>query len=623
MKKLTLVAVLLLAGSVLSAAPAAANPSAPTNVVVVSTSPAGTGLNAATVRVTWRASTNAVSYAVSASATGQTTRLGSTSVCQASNCNSTVVDLAGGVPYSFVVTAIDSSGREAAAAAVSFTPTSIPAAPIATSATVSNGQVVLSWTAPTNNGGQPLTGYKISASNVDTITIDPDAVSYTVTGLTIGSAYTFSILATNSVGNSAIDTFAQVTVSSAPSAPAAPSATVSGSSITASWNTPANNGSTITGYSVYLVSSSGSDVGQPIAPSPATSTSATFTNVAAGTYTVQVLAIAGSLQSPRSANSPQVTVQGGSLDNTPVFSPSLLPNLDIGDTQAVSITAPSGGQVTVSVTAESNGVCTYSSGVITAVASGTCTISASVPANATYAAGEGSKSFTVKLSQSITFSTIDNQASPGSLNLSAVASSGLSVRYSASGACTIAGSTVTFTSSGNCTITASQPGNGRYSAAQTVTRTFAVNSSSGGGGGGGFGSGPGGPTGPGAGSSASGGNSAVGAPSIPRESRSRSDYLTLTDSGRATRSVRLSSDNASTSIRLGQSVRASLSGLSRGTRVSTTISTPDNKVFTLRARTVGSSRAFSSSIIKPKTKGNYTVTVSYGKIKRTLIVRVN
>jgi hypothetical protein len=60
------------------------------------------------------------------------------------------------------------------------------------------------------------------------------------------------------------------------------------------------------------------------------------------------------------------------------------------------------------------------------------------------------------------------------LNLSATASSGLSVSFAASGQCTIGDGNVHLTGAGTCTIIASQPGDARYNAATDATVTFAI-----------------------------------------------------------------------------------------------------------------------------------------------------
>ena len=635
-KHFVLAGIFSLAVSTIATPPAVASLSAPSAVVVADSSPNGTLPTAATATVSWRAvSGSNISYSVWATATNQTSREGTVANCQNGNCSSTVSSLTGGVSYSFVVTAIDTStGNQAAASGVNFTPRSVPGAPTAGSAEVSNGQVVLTWTAPANNGGTAVTSYRISDGSNVNLSINGDLLTYTVTGLTNGSTYDFTIAAVNAVGTSATSTYASVTVTSAPSAPAAPTVSVSGSSIEVSWTAPAANGSTISGYNVYLVNSSGNDVGQPSNPTPATGTSLTISNVAAGSYTVQVMALAGNLQSARSVSSASVTVTGGNQDNTPSFNPNPIANLDIGASITVTVTAPSGGQVNLSISANPAGACTLVGTQINAIASGTCTLSATAPATGSFAEGSGNRTFNVKTAQTITFSPSESQVFPGTFSLSATASSGLSVRYVASGNCSISGTTLTFTAVGTCSVTASQPGNGVFSAAQSITRTIQVvaasQSGSGGGGfggggggfGGGGGAGGGGSSSGGGGSSASGGGGG-GSQSTARPVKTRSDYVAVTETGRATKSIRLSSSRASTSIKLGQTVRASLTGLARGTNVSTTVRTPDNKTFNLTTKTVGSSRSFSSSILKPRLKGTYTITVTAGKTKRVLSVRVN
>src|SRR5207302_2931870 len=59
-------------------------------------------------------------------------------------------------------------------------------------------------------------------------------------------------------------------------------------------------------------------------------------------------------------------------------------------------------------------------------------------------------------------------------NVSATASSGLSVSFTATGNCTIAGNTVHLTGAGSCTITASQGGNANFNAATDVQQSFNI-----------------------------------------------------------------------------------------------------------------------------------------------------
>ena len=82
---------------------------------------------------------------------------------------------------------------------------------------------------------------------------------------------------------------------------------------------------------------------------------------------------------------------------------------------------------------------------------------------------------TAKLNQTITFGALaDKRYGNADFNVSATASSGLTVSFTASGNCTVSGSTVHLTGPGSCTVTASQPGNSTYNAALIVSQTFSI-----------------------------------------------------------------------------------------------------------------------------------------------------
>ena len=80
--------------------------------------------------------------------------------------------------------------------------TTVPDAPTAISASAGNAQASVSFTAPSNNGGATITGYTVTSSPGG-FTQSGAVSPITVTGLTNGTAYTFTVVATNSVGNSA------------------------------------------------------------------------------------------------------------------------------------------------------------------------------------------------------------------------------------------------------------------------------------------------------------------------------------------------------------------------------------------------------------------------------------
>lgn len=452
--------------------PAFADPAPPTNLNVLSTSPNDTATGAASATVSWTGSNDAISYSTSATDPGGNVIRGSVSNCQATACSANFSGLTGGLEYDVVVTAVANNGDESQSVAFVFEARSVPFAPEVDEPSLSNGQILLTWTAP-DNGGSTLTKYVIRAAGVS-VDVLPNQTTYSSSNFTTGQNYTFSIVAVNSLGESESETFTSITYAAAPSTPAAPAATVSGSTLGVTWLAPAANGATITSYTVFLVDSAGNDVDNGVTPNPTNSTSLTLNNVASGTYTLQVRATNAQGSSPRSLSSIPVTVSSGSQSNTPIFSPLSLVAMDIGTDSALSVSAPSGGLVTVAVSATPENACTFSAGRVFAVAAGTCTLQASVPATSSFGAGSASRIITIKNAQTISFAPITEQTLPASVSLAATSTSGLAVRFSAAGSCSVAGVALSLSGAGTCTVTATQPGNNSFSAAQQIVRSFQI-----------------------------------------------------------------------------------------------------------------------------------------------------
>ncbi|MFZ7336941.1 autotransporter domain-containing protein [Comamonas jiangduensis] len=78
----------------------------------------------------------------------------------------------------------------------------IPGAPTIGTATVGDGQASVSFTPPASNGGSSITGYTVT-SNPGGFTEPGTASPIIVTGLANGTAYTFTVTATNSAGTGA------------------------------------------------------------------------------------------------------------------------------------------------------------------------------------------------------------------------------------------------------------------------------------------------------------------------------------------------------------------------------------------------------------------------------------
>jgi uncharacterized protein (TIGR02145 family) len=114
-----------------------------------------------------------------------------------------VTGLTNGTAYTFTVTATNTTGTSTASAASnSVTPSTVPGAPTAISATAGCFKAVVTFSIPGSNGGSAITGYTITSSPGGFTATGP-ASPITVTHLLNGIAYTFTAVATNANGNSA------------------------------------------------------------------------------------------------------------------------------------------------------------------------------------------------------------------------------------------------------------------------------------------------------------------------------------------------------------------------------------------------------------------------------------
>jgi hypothetical protein len=121
----------------------------------------------------------------------------------------TVTGLHNGDSYTATVHATNSAGNSVeSTASAAFTPhTTVPDAPTTVTLTAGVEQLSVAFSAPSNNGGASITGY--TATLTDTIVPSNGGQTATgatsplvITGLTPGDAFTATVHATNSLGNS-------------------------------------------------------------------------------------------------------------------------------------------------------------------------------------------------------------------------------------------------------------------------------------------------------------------------------------------------------------------------------------------------------------------------------------
>jgi hypothetical protein len=218
----------------------------------------------------------------------------------ATGTSAVVKSLVNGTEYTCKVAAKNAKGTSVASSTQTVTPATVSSAPLTATGVSGNGQVTVSWTASAVTGGTALTGFTITvkAAGVVVTTVSAAAAdrSAVITELNNGTAYTFSVVATNSVGNSAAKTSVAVTPATTPGAPTIGTAlqTSATTSLTAKWTAPSSNGgSAITGYEVKVFKD-GSWVKTVTATATATSLVVTgLTTKTAYTFTVAAKNIKG------------------------------------------------------------------------------------------------------------------------------------------------------------------------------------------------------------------------------------------------------------------------------------------------------------------------------------------
>nr|MDO8112337.1 PQQ-binding-like beta-propeller repeat protein [Candidatus Sigynarchaeota archaeon] len=171
--------------------------------------------------------------------------------------------LTNGITYYFKVAAVNAAGTGNNSTETNATP-GFPDPPRNFQASGGNTQAVLTWQNPLNNGGYPITNYRIyqgiALGNETLIATIGNVTTYTSTGLTNGIIYYFKVAAVNSVGTGANSTELGATPKTVPTAPQSLIAIADAGQVWLSWVVPASNGgSWIQNYRVYRGTTSGGE----------------------------------------------------------------------------------------------------------------------------------------------------------------------------------------------------------------------------------------------------------------------------------------------------------------------------------------------------------------------------
>jgi mono/diheme cytochrome c family protein len=365
----------------------------------------------------------------------------------------------------------------------------VPGAPTIGVVTGGNGQAIVNFTAPSNNGGSTISSYTAACTPVSTGTpgsINGATSPIAVTGLTNGSQYNCNVKATNATGTGAASSNVLVTPANVPTFTSANNATrtitVSGTTNITATSAPLptitlQSGTLPTGLTF---TSGGANTGTAtITGTPAAGTAATYnlvfnaTNNGGTTNVTQNFTL--------TVNKANQTINFAALGSTPVR-PVAFP---------ISATATSGLAVSFFLGGIADGSCSVGTSSVTLIKPGTCTVGATQSGNTSYnAATNVFQNLTITQgTQEISFGAQASRTySPsGTFNLSPVASSvdtidhvtstGLAVSYASldTDVCTISSTTVTIVGAGTCPIQASQAGNGSYAAATPVTQNISIN----------------------------------------------------------------------------------------------------------------------------------------------------
>jgi hypothetical protein len=258
--------------------------------------------------------------------------------------------LGNGITYDIQVAALNVVGQGPYSIIVIGTTFTTPNSPKSLTGTTGNAQASLSWTAPTNNGGTPVTQYLVeyrtsSSGPWTNVNTGSTATTYTLTGLTNGTLYYIRVSGINAVGTGTPSNVISVTPSTIPG----PSVILSSVScdnqqVLVTWAPPVDTGGApILSYNLqYSTSSTGPWLPSPPYSFPVPTTSYTITGLTNGTpYYFQVAPVNINGPGPYSAQTANSTATPSITPQPPIFIP-VTTSAITSSSIALSWTAPTG-----------------------------------------------------------------------------------------------------------------------------------------------------------------------------------------------------------------------------------------------------------------------------------------
>jgi hypothetical protein len=229
-------------------------------------------------------------------------------------------------------------------------PPAAPDAPVIGTAAAGNAQATVSFTPPATDGGAAITSYTVTAKDSKNVanggqTATGTGSPVTVTGLTNGDVYTFTVTATNSVGTGPASSASNAVIpASAPGAPVIGAATAGNAQATVNFLPPdSNGGASIASYTVTATDHTNAARGGQTAAG--TGSPVTVTGLTNGdSYTFAVTATNWAGTGPASSPSNAVTPE-----------PPGTPSADLSVTLSPHPTAADGSTFTETVTVTNHG----------------------------------------------------------------------------------------------------------------------------------------------------------------------------------------------------------------------------------------------------------------------------